>query len=68
MATDVDQSAIQYQTGLGYYGDEQMFKSQLLTFDSMTLEPAVQRIHMGWKSGDFQTVEKESRRIKGAAG
>ena len=65
MATEVDQSAIQFNTGLGYYGDANMFRAQLESFESMTLEPCVDEIHNAWMTNNLETVEREARKLKG---
>lgn len=65
MATEVDQSAIQFNTGLSYYGDTNMFRAQLESFESMTLDLCVEEIHKAWMSNNFDTIERESKKLKG---
>ena len=66
-AGNIDQSALHLQTGIGYYGDEQLYVSQLSTFDTLTLNPSVDRIHQAWKSRDLKTLEKEAGKVKRSA-
>ena len=42
MTAEVDQSAIAYNTGLAYYGDDQVFRNQIYGFEVMTLDPTVE--------------------------
>lgn len=68
MATEVDQSAIVYNTGKAYYGDDQMFRDQIASFELMTLDPSIESIHMAWKNKDLKEVARQASRLKGAAG
>ena len=62
------ESPINMKLGLSYYGDEQVFKAQLVNFDTVTLDPQLAIIHESWKSSNYPTMEKELRKIKSAAG
>ena len=64
---NIDQSALHLQTGIGYYGDEQLYLSQLATYDTLALSPAVERIHQAWKARDLKALEKEAGKVRRSA-
>ena len=68
MAAEVDQSAIVYNTGKAYYGDDQMFRSQICSFEMFSLDPAVDGIHTAWKNKDHKEMGRLASRLKSAAG
>lgn len=68
MTAEVDQSAIAYNTGMAYYGDDQVFRSQIYGFEVMTLDPTVESLHMAWKNNDAKLIERLAAKLKGAAG
>jgi hypothetical protein len=68
MATEVDQSAIVYNTGKAYYGDDQMYKSQIASFEVLSLDPLVENIHMAWKNKDYNELCRHATKLKNAAG
>jgi HPt (histidine-containing phosphotransfer) domain-containing protein len=59
-----ESGALNYRLGLSYYGDEQLYKSQLGSFESMTLDPALHETHQAWKNQDLKSLEKCVRKIK----
>ena len=65
---EYDGHSIDYNLGLSYYGDVELYKQQLLSFETLTLESAVQALQDAWREGDMKTMEKESRRLRGAGG
>lgn len=67
MSTTGD-NPINMKLGMSYYGDEQVFKSQLVNFDTVTLDPQLSLIHEAWKSSNYGVMEREVRKIKSAAG
>lgn len=60
--------AINMKLGMSYYGDEAMFKTQLASFDTVTLDPQVEAIHQAWKSAYYSEMERGLRAIKSSAG
>lgn len=68
MAAEVDQSAIVYNTGKAYYGDDQMFRDQIASFEVFSLDPTIESIHMAWKNKDHKEVARHASKLKGAAG
>lgn len=67
MTADVDQSAIAYNTGMSYYGDDQMFRSQICSFETMTLDPELEEVHEAWKSKNYPEIARRVQKLKGAA-
>ena len=68
MAAEVDQSAIVYSTGKAYYGDDQMFRDQIASFEVMSLDPELETLHMAWKNKDFKEIVRHGSKLKNAAG
>ena len=60
--------SIDYKLGLSYYGDHNMYKMQLSSFDTMTLEDCLQSMYDNWRNKDIKGVERDSRKLKGASG
>jgi hypothetical protein len=68
MATEVDQSAIVYNTGKAYYGDDDMFRGQIASFEMLSLDPLTESIHQSWKNKDWPEVIRHGSKLKSAAG
>ena len=68
MQADGDEnSVINLKQGMATYGDEQLFKNQVASVDSMTLEPGLVEMHEGWRKKDWRIVEKEAKKAKNSA-
>ena len=68
MTTSGGDQPINHKLGLSYYGDEQVFKSQLSNFDTLTLDPQLALIHETWKTSNYSSMEREVRKVKSGAG
>lgn len=63
-----DDSIIDLKKAIGTYGDEQMFKQQLATFDTLSFEPGLSLIHNAWLTKDWKQMEKETKKMKAESG
>lgn len=62
------EDSIDVVQGLRYFGgDEDIFYQMLSSFDTMTLNESVVILHKAWKNEDYETVDKESFKLKGGA-
>jgi hypothetical protein len=68
MTAEVDQSAIAYNTGLAYYGDDQVFRNQIYGFEVMTLDPTAEALHMAWKTKNMPEIARLGTKLRAAAG
>lgn len=61
-------TSIDYKLGLSYYGDHNMYKMQLSSFDAMTVEDCLQSMFDCWRNKDLKGLERDSRKLRGASG